>query len=282
MAGPWEAVSRVFGEPLIKLVQRLEDHDGSGVGGVEGRDVNDAVFHFGVEEARFGPDAFALAGEEAVFVIFVGREVGDVVEHPAEFFVELLGEELARGERGVALNEGEAGGELAVAEARLVKALAGAGATVEHVEVFAFAVFGGKVGACFFKAVVEDFEVGFDQVGDIAQQRGSTLLAGFFDEDAGGGDPFTVHGGSSRSAGFGSHFVAADIGEANGLENVKAVDDPADLGFPVDGFKDAAGGGRGDDIVAHALDLHFGPGEAGEIAGEMEFDAEGHESEAMV
>lgn len=71
-------------------------------------------------------------------------------------------------------------------------------------------------------------------------------------------------------------LVAADVGEADAFEDVDAVDDPADLWFPVDGFKDTASGGRGDDVVGDALDLHFGSGEAGEIAGDVEFDAVGH------
>jgi len=45
-----------------------------------------------------------------------------------------------------------------------------------------------------------------------------------------------------------------------------AVDDPADLRFPVDGFEDATGGGWGDDVVGDAFHLHFGAGEACEFA----------------
>ena len=55
-----------------------------------------------------------------------------------------------------------------------------------------------------------------------------------------------------------------------------AVNYPADLGFPVNRLKDAAGGGRSDDVVRNALDLHFRAGEAGEFAGDVEFDAVGH------
>ena len=47
-------------------------------------------------------------------------------------------------------------------------------------------------------------------------------------------------------------------------------------GVPVDGFEDTPRGGRGDDVVGDALDLHFGAGEAGEVAGDMKFDAVGH------
>lgn len=142
-------------------------------------DGDDAVFEFGVEEAGFGADAFSLAGEEAVFGLFVCGEVGEIVEHPAEFFVELLGWELAGRELGVVFDEGEAGGEFAGAEAGLVEALPLASAALEHVEMFARDLVGGHFGSVFLEAAVADVEVGFDEVGDIAEEGGSSLLAVF-------------------------------------------------------------------------------------------------------
>ena len=61
--------------------------------------------------------------------------------------------------------------------------------------------------------------------------------------------------------------------------NVDAVDDPADLGFPVNGLQNAARGRGGDHVVGDAVDLHLRPCKAGEIAADMEFDAVGHGSE---
>lgn len=60
-------------------------------------------------------------------------------------------------------------------------------------------------------------------------------------------------------------------------EDMNAINDPADLWFPVDGFRNASGCGWSDDVVGDALDLHFRSGEAGEVARNVEFDAVGHE-----
>ena len=117
----------------------------------------------------------------------------------------------------------------------------------------------------------------FDDVGHILQQGGGALLALVFDDDAHGWDACSVHRCGGWLAGLGADFVAADVGKTNGFEDVDAVDDPADLGFPINCLQNAAGGRWGDDIVGDALDLHFGPGEAGEVAGDVEFDAVGHE-----
>lgn len=54
-----------------------------------------------------------------------------------------------------------------------------------------------------------------------------------------------------------------------------AVDDPADLRFPVNGFEDATSCGGRDDVIADALDLHFRTGEAGEVAADVECDWHG-------
>lgn len=55
--------------------------------------VDHPVLDFRFEEAWFGADAVALAGEEGVLGFFVGWQIGDVVEHPAEVSVELFGGE---------------------------------------------------------------------------------------------------------------------------------------------------------------------------------------------
>ena len=102
------------------------------------------------------------------------------------------------------------------------------------------------------------------------------MLAGVFDKDAEAGDGFAFHSSGTGSAGFNTDFVAPDVSEADGTEDVDAVDDPADLRLPVDGFENATGRRRSDDVVGDALDFHFRAGEAGEFAGEVEFDAVGH------
>jgi len=90
------------------------------------------------------------------------------------------------------------------------------------------------------------------------------FTGGFVDECAGGG------------GGFFADLVAPDVGEADGVDDGDAVDEPSDLGFPVDGFEDATGGGGGDNVVGEALDLHFRAGEEGEFTGDVEFDGGGH------
>jgi len=57
---------------------------------------------------------------------------------------------------------------------------------------------------------------------------------------------------------------------------VDSVDDPSDLRFPIDGFEDATGSRGSDDVVGDSLNLHFGAGKAGEIAGDVEFYGGGH------
>ena len=75
---------------------------------------------------------------------------------------------------------------------------------------------------------------------------------------------------------FFTDFIAADGGESDGGEEVDFLDDPLELWFPIDGFEDSASGGRGEYVVGDALDFHFGSGETGKIAGDVEFDVAGH------
>src|SRR5690606_30505893 len=99
---------------------------------------------------------------------------------------------------------------------------------------------------------------------------------GVFDEDSGSGDGFPFHGGGGGSRCFGSDFVATDVGKADRFEDMDAVDDPANLRFPVNRFQNTPRGAGSDDIVGDALDLHLGPGEAGEVAADAKLDAVGH------
>jgi len=242
-------------------------------------DIDDAVFESGIEETGLGADALASTREEAVLGLFVCREVGDVVKHPAEFLVELFGRELAGRDRGIVFDEGEAGGKFAVAEAGLMEALASAGAAVEHVEMLAGAMVEGELWTVFIEAVIKNVEMSFDDVGDVAQEGGGALLPGFgiINNNSEGGNGLAFHGSGGGCSGFGSDFVAPDVGEADGFENVDFINDPADLGLPIDSLEDAAGGGGGDDVVGDTLDFHFRSSEAGEVSAEVEFDSVGHE-----
>lgn len=101
-------------------------------------------------------------------------------------------------------------------------------------------------------------------------------MAAVFDGDAEGFAFLAAHLGGGGFGGFVGDFVAAHRGEADRGEDVDLVDVPAELGFPVNGFEDAAGGGGGDDVVADAFDFHLRTGEAGEVAAGVEFDSLGH------
>src|SRR5690606_22436691 len=125
-------------------------------------------------------------------------------------------------------------------------------------------------------AVLEDFEMGVDDVGDIAKEQRGALLAFVLDVEADVGALGAGHDGAAGGRHFAADFVATNGGEADGIEDVDAVDDPADLRFPVDRFENAASGGGRDDVVGDALGLHFGAGKAGEIAPDVELDTVGH------
>ena len=244
---------------------------------MEGRNCENAVFHLGVEEAGLSTDAFPLAGEEGVFVGGSGGEVADVMKHPTEGAVFLIFGECGNWECGIVLDEGEAGGKFTGAEAGLVEALAVTSAAIEHVEMLSGAVVLREFWAIFFEAVIDNFEMGFDDIGDILQQGGGALLSLVFDDDADSGDAFSVHCSGGGLTGLGADFVATDIGKADGLEDMDAVDDPADLRLPINCLKNATGSGWGDHIIRDALDLHFWSGKAGEVAGDVQLDAVGHE-----
>jgi len=103
------------------------------------------------------------------------------------------------------------------------------------------------------------------------------LLAFVFDNDADGGNAFSVHLSGGGLTGLGADFVATDVAEADGLEDMDAINDPADLRFPINCLKNATGGGWSDHIIGDSLDLHFWSGEAGEVAGDVQLYTVGHE-----
>lgn len=172
--------------------------------------------------------------------------------------------------------EGEGYWELATTEVGLVEGLAPAGAAFEHFEVFANGIVFGDFCSVALKPGVENVNAGVDEVADVAEEEGRALLTFLVDIDAEGVGTAFANERGSRIGCFFADFVAADVGEADGVEDCDAVDDPTDLRFPVDGFENAAGGGRSDDVVGDALDLHFGTGEEGVVAGDFECDGRVH------
>src|SRR5258708_5962547 len=52
-------------------------------------------------------------------------------------------------------------------------------------------------------------------------------------------------------------LVAPYVRKTNRVEDVNAVNHPANLRFPINGLENSARGRRCNHIVAHALDLHF-------------------------
>ena len=176
------------------------------------------------------------------------------MQHPAKIQVALL-----RGQTGLrhlVLHQREVRHELASAEIGPVEALSLGGATIEHRQVLGLGVIGlGGAG---------EHEVRLDDVGYISQQGGGALLPIILNEcsqflrraaphrlaDVAGGDLVT-------------QFIATQILEADGLQDMDAVDYPADGGLPVDRLEDPARCGGGHRVVGHPFDLHLGPGEAG-------------------
>lgn len=154
-----------------------------------------------------------------------------------------------------------------------MEALPAAGTPCEHVEVLAFTIPGRQIGAAFLEAVIKYLEASFKDVCDIAKESGGALLSLLLYNKTESGDGLTPHRRCRWRSGLGSHFVATDIGEADGLENVDAINNPTDLRFPVDGLQNAARSGRSDDVVGDALDLHFRPREAGVFAADVELNA---------
>ena len=162
--------------------------------------------------------------------------------------------------------EDEADGELATAEVWLMEGLAFAGAALEHVEVFAGGLVGGGFRATVFDAGVEEVKVGADEVANVFEKEGGALLAVFIDVDSFFAGAALGDEGGVWLGGLFADLVASDVGEPNGVENGDLVDDPAELGFPVDGFENAPGRGRGDDVVGDTFDFHLRAGEEGVVA----------------
>ena len=123
-------------------------------------------------------------------------------------------------------------------------------------------------------AFARQFEMGGDHIGDIDKNGRGALLAVIVHRNlevrqiAAVHRLFDVAGGSLVA-----DLVAADRLEADRLQHMDFVHDPADRRLPVDSFEDAARRRRRHHVVGDALHLHFGPGETSALARNKEFDA---------
>ncbi len=65
-----------------------------------------------------------------------------------------------------------------------MECLAFAGAAFEHFEVFTGGLGSGDFGATSLQACIVKMEVGVDEVADVLEEEGGSLLAVFIDEDS--------------------------------------------------------------------------------------------------
>lgn len=168
------------------------------------------------------------AGREEDGAVAVGTE-DDVVEHAAEVFRDGLG-------RFSAVRRLKASGELAAAKRRLLIALTFFSAAIQHGRVFLRRVVAGGV---------EDEGVGFDDVGDVAQEEGvagSAVSASARACGEGLVERRVGHPAFDRSWGeLALNLVAANGGELDWLQQRDAGYDPAHFRLPADGVEDVPG-----------------------------------------
>ena len=170
----------------------------------------------------------------------------------------------------------EGDGEFTAAEVGLMECLAFSGTAFEHIEMFPGGLISRRFGTVAFEASVEDVDAGGDEITDVTEEEGSALLTFLIDIDSKSFGAAFIDERSFWIRGLFANFVPPDVGEADGADDGDAVNKPTDLRFPVDGFKDAASGGRRDNIIGDALDFHFGTREEGVVAGDFESDGRFH------
>ena len=116
-----------------------------------------------------------------------------------------------------------------------------------------------------------------DNVIDIDQHGGSALLAIVLDDETEAFSRALAHGAFGRGGiGFGAHFVAAEGLEADRFQHMDAICHPADRGFPVNSFENAARRGRRHHIIRDALDLHLRSRKAGALTPNPQPDTKRH------
>ncbi len=125
-----------------------------------------------------------------------------------------------------------------------MEALPLASASLEHLEVL-----GDGVYPSLF---ADNLDMSLNDIADVTQEGGCALLTLLLDADA-KARGLTRHDVARWRRDLAADFVASDLGEGDGLEHMDPIDDPVELGFPVNGAEDASRGGGGHDLVAHAL-----------------------------
>ena len=167
------------------------------------------------------------------------------------------------------LDQLEVGGEFPGTEIRAMEALTLGGTAVEHRQVLRLGIVGhGGVG---------EGEMRLDDVGHVPQQSGGALLPVALDDRAQAVDSPAPHRLSNvPGRNLAAQLVAAQILEADRLQDMDAVDRPADGGLPVDRLQDAACGGGRHHVVRYPLDFHLRPREAGVLAPDVQFHSVSH------
>ena len=140
---------------------------------------------------------------------------------------------IAGGKASSRLDKTKPRGELARPEARLMEALPFAGATIEQIKMLALVVAGPR-----FR---RHLEPRFDHICDVDENGRRPLLAVFVDEQEEIADVAGLHRlANGRSGRLVSNLIAPDGLEANRLQDVDRLDDPADGRLPMNRFEDAA------------------------------------------
>ena len=239
----------VVGETLVEADQRIQDRHARTSSASGGGHVDHAVAQGRTEEA----------GGHVVAVV-------DVVQHPAEILVTLVRRQF--GSRHRVPHEREVGRELAGPQIGAMKTLPARRAAVEHGEMLGLRVSVAGGG---------QQEVRLDDVGHAAQQHRGSLLPIVLDEgpEARGRTGLDGLADAARRD-LAAQFVAPEVLEADGLQDVNPVDHPADGRFPVNRLENPARGRGRQRVVGHPLDLHLRPGEAGVLAPDVQLHAVGH------
>jgi len=217
---------------------------------------DDTVYHFRTEEPWRGITN-PLGGCVLIEL--------DIMKHEAEVFGAFRFRESGCWHLSWRFDERVLGWELAGAEVGMVEVLPFPSTTIEYVEMLAFGF--GKV---------DNFEVSFNEVSNISEdKRGALLALVFYDET------YVTVGGSLHLCDRGDghllpDFVTADRGETDRFEQVDLIDHPSDLWLPIDGFQEPTCGGWSNDVIRDSLGFHFGASETGVFAPDVEFDSVGH------
>lgn len=79
--------------------------------------------------------------------------------------------------------------------------------------MFSGAVLLGEFRVVFFESTAEDFEMGFDGVGDVLEEGGSTSLSLVFDDDSHRRDGLDLHFGAGEAGEFARDVKFDSVGD---------------------------------------------------------------------